>query len=258
MTDQREDIAKMVAFFLLNSAAVRQDLEDALDDFNLKAPWFKVEEDDNALKRRHIELVPRLVPDIQATLLQMKWMLMRVGSKQKFWTSDFPFAFGDGSQIQISAKLSVKGAESEGETTLELYPALLKRPRVTMWFPFSPSVGLLFGDSAYYSEAPDEMQLNYIATMELNRLQVYSGQQFIFALDSDFSAVEKLAKHDPAVLNPGQPRSYVERIEFDPPIVHVEMGPEEINPEYLEWLESEGRHLEAQELRSQYGVGNQG
>ena len=250
LEEQKADLANMVAFFLLNSASVRQNLSNALEDFNLKAPWFQIDEDRNALKQRHLTLVPKMMPDLSTALLQMEWTLVRPGSKLKFWTSDFPFAFGAMDRIPVTVTRKV----DEKETTLELSPELLRRPDVTMWFPLSPDVGLFFGDRPDYLSIPEGSRINYTTTEELNTWEVFSGQQFIFAKDLDFGRVEKLAKRYAEVLSPGQPRSWVQSIHFDPPPITVEVGPEKVNPAHLEWLEREGRREEAQELRAKYGL----
>ncbi|MDQ5823149.1 MAG: DUF4238 domain-containing protein [Chloroflexota bacterium] len=223
---QKGDLAKMLAYFLSIAAAVREGYEQIFADLNATLPEGRLDLDPVKLRREFIAMVPKAIPQLRQTLMQMKWVLIHRGSPLRFWTSDFPFAF------ETKEPLTLPTAHDEDGVWVSLYEDLLRVPDVHMWFPLSPNLILLLCDPVVHARVPHIHKASFSLTREINLTQVRAGQRFVFSTEPNFGDVVTLLKESPELLKPGRRRWFISNVQWDP-VLELRIGQDTISPDKL-------------------------
>jgi hypothetical protein len=216
LQEQKGDLARMIAYFLTISAAVREGYEQIITDLSTTLHDGHLDVDPVKLRREFIAMVPKATPQLTLTLMQMKWILIQRGSSLRFWTSDFPFA------IETPEPPTLPVGPNEKGVWIAPYEGLLKVQDVKMWFPLSPDLLLLTCDPFAHARRVSTYRANFEQTREFNRAQVRSGQRFVFSNELNFVDVAGMLKENPELLKPGRRRSLVSKVGWGPVVqVHI-------------------------------------
>jgi hypothetical protein len=199
MERERPRLAVYLAFLLLRSAKVRDDIRRLMDQLAQEhvpavAPDLQLSLGKQDAHKTHYEIMREELDHVATQFGKMKWVLCRNATNVLFVTSDYPFAFTDPPD-------GLRWTAEQAPHAVGLDSFLLDVPGIRLYLPITPRKLLLLCDPRADWQLPEEILPKPESVSDINKLQVRRCIRSVFASTDQFAFAERLIRDFPSLRN---------------------------------------------------------